>query len=130
MKKRKNSLKLVFLATNLHLIWLPRPELLRAQNDVVKIFTKFLSEPMKILTNIYGNSKHLKIIAMFEKHKVEIEEHFNDKLVAEQKGLDDYKNAIVRDEWNILKQKNLTLFQKKNSKNLKENYKQEKTPCQ
>ena len=64
-----------------------RAELLRTENQVLRLFTKFLGEPMKMLTNFYGISKKLNIINKYEKNKDEINKHFDNKKIDEDKKL-------------------------------------------
>lgn len=69
-----------------------RSELLRTENQVLRLFTKFLGEPMKMLTNFYGVSKNLRVIHHFEKNKVKILEFFEAKKLAVENNLDIEKN--------------------------------------
>jgi|LSQX01.1.fsa_nt_gb hypothetical protein len=64
-----------------------RAELLRTENQILRLFTKFLGEPMKMLTNFYGISKKLNIINKYEKNKNEIIKHFDNKKIEEDKKL-------------------------------------------
>ncbi len=64
-----------------------RAELLRTENQILRLFTKFLGEPMKMLTNFYGISKKLNIINKYEKNKDEIIKHFDNKKIDEDKKL-------------------------------------------
>lgn len=57
-------------------------ELLRTSNEYVKIFTRFLSEPMKVVSNIEESIRHLKAINEYAKNQQAINEHFDNKLQA------------------------------------------------
>lgn len=70
-------------------------ELLRTQNELVKVFTKFLGEPMKVVSNMEESIKHLQIINRLEKNQEAINESFDDDLVESQKQLEDLEQEKV-----------------------------------
>ena len=63
--------------------------LLRTQNEVVRIFTKFLGEPMKALSNLYDSFKNLNLIKQLEKNIESIEKHFDDLVIEKEHDFDD-----------------------------------------
>lgn len=64
-------------------------ELLRTQHEVIRVFTKFLGEPMKVVSNIEESIKNLQIINQFEKNQDSINESF-------AKDLDNKEKTLVK----------------------------------
>lgn len=64
-----------------------RPQLLRTENQVVKLFTKFLGEPMKMTSNILDSLYNLRAIKRLEKTYDNIVKHFENVLLENQNDL-------------------------------------------
>jgi hypothetical protein len=71
-----------------------RSELLRTENEVLRLFTKFLGEPMKVITNIYGTVTKLKVIKKFEENAEKIENYIENKKVEEKNKIDKIRISL------------------------------------
>jgi hypothetical protein len=65
-------------------------ELLRTQNELIKVFTKFLGEPMKVVSNLEESVKKNQIIKLLEKNKEDIKTFMEVELENANKLLDEY----------------------------------------
>ena len=72
--------------------------ILRNQNEVVRMFLKFLGEPSKIASQIIGANEKVKLITKLEQARTNIESSANDKVLVEQEKLDLAKQKLVQDE--------------------------------
>lgn len=81
-------------------------ELLRTQNELVRVFTKFLGEPMKVVSNMEESIKHLQIINRLEKNQEAINKSFDNDLVESQKLVETLKQEKVAIENLIDNEKN------------------------
>lgn len=70
--------------------------LLRTEHEVVKLFTKFLSEPMKVVSNVIESVNKLKVIKNLESNKTNIVSHFENELSNLIKENDKLKNDLSK----------------------------------
>ena len=70
-------------------------ELLRTQNELVRVFTKFLGEPMKVVSNMEESIKHIQIINRLENNQEAINESFDNDLAESKKQLETLKQEKV-----------------------------------
>ncbi len=100
-------------------------ELLRTQNELIRVFTKFLGEPMKVVSNMEESIKHLQIINRLEKNQEAINESFDNDLIESQKQVETLKqekNAIedlIENEKDKAKKKALEKTLKDIDKNIR-----------
>ena len=71
-----------------------RAELLRTENEVLRLFTKFLGEPMKMITNFYGTITKLKVIKKFEENAEKIENYIENKKAEEKNKIDKIRVSL------------------------------------
>jgi len=71
-----------------------RAELLRTENEVLRLFTKFLGEPMKMITNFYGTITKLKVIKKFEENAEKIEKYIENKKAEEKNKIDKIRVSL------------------------------------
>ncbi|MDD3971344.1 MAG: hypothetical protein PHC31_05445, partial [Clostridia bacterium] len=70
-------------------------ELLRTQNELIRVFTKFLGEPMKVVSNMEESIKHIQIINRLENNQEAINESFDNDLAESKKQLETLKQEKV-----------------------------------
>jgi hypothetical protein len=75
-----------------------KASILRNQNEVVRMFLKFLGEPSKITSQIIGANEQVKLITKLERAKTNIESSVDAKVAVEQEKLELEKQKLVQDE--------------------------------
>lgn len=104
-------------------------ELLRTEHEVLRLFMKFLSEPMKMTSNIEDSQKQLAIINSFEKNKTDIFKHFDNIVENEINTLNELNEAREEIQEKLAKEKDaekIEALEKEKAKIDKDITKQEK----
>lgn len=69
-----------------------KPAMLRTNHELLKVFTKFLGEPMKVISNLYESSKQMEFIRKFDKNFDAIKNSFAQDLEVKEQVLVDLNN--------------------------------------
>jgi len=79
-----DKLDLAIMRSQSSALDLTKAPLLRTDSDLLKVFLKFLGEPMKQITQLYSSQKQLEMIKKFKKHQQDIAEDYRKTTQAEE----------------------------------------------
>lgn len=77
---------------------LTKSSLLRTDNEVFKIFLRFLGEPMKLITQAYNSSMQLKYLRKLEKNKQQVMDSYEQVIQNEQNKYNQIKSDLATQE--------------------------------
>lgn len=75
-----------------------KASILRTDNDIAKIFLKFMGEPLKLITQVASSKKNLELIRKLKENIDTIEEKQNEKIEIEENVLETLKQELKTKE--------------------------------